>query len=115
MIDTAALKNLLNILGGNIDSLDDIIGDFLSVAPDLLEQIKTHYENNDCDGIRIAAHTLKSNARDLGGTHLSELCTKLEHQATVRETDHIEQLISDITVSVSETTAALRDVNINGI
>jgi HPt (histidine-containing phosphotransfer) domain-containing protein len=78
-IDTAALKRLLHIIGGDVDELRELLEEYLETAPELAASMSRAAAVGDRNAIRIAAHTLKSNARDFGAKRLSQLCAALEH------------------------------------
>jgi histidine phosphotransfer protein HptB len=77
-IDAEALKRLLKLIGGDAEDLRELVDEFLETAPELSAEIGRAAEARDCDALRIAAHTLKSNARDFGAMRLSEHCAALE-------------------------------------
>lgn len=79
-IDHAALRQLLDVIGGDRDDLDELIEDYRSTAPSLAADISEAAETGDFERLRIAAHTLKSNARDFGALRLSSLCEALEKE-----------------------------------
>lgn len=78
-IDRDALKRLLELLGGDPAELADLLDDYNEDAPDLARRILAAAEHGDHEALRIATHTLKSNARDFGALRLSTLCAELEH------------------------------------
>lgn len=78
LIDEGALKRLLALIGDDPDDLDELIDDYLEAAPELVKTILSAAESRDIDAMRIAAHTLKSNARDLGAMRVSERAFAVE-------------------------------------
>jgi HPt (histidine-containing phosphotransfer) domain-containing protein len=78
VIDRAALRRLLDVIGGNPEDLNDLLEEYRNTAPELASQISVAASSGDLEKLRIAAHTLKSNARDFGATRLSSLCDNLE-------------------------------------
>ncbi len=78
VIDRAALRRLLEVIGGAADDLDELLADYLDEAPSMAAQIGAAASAGDVNALRIAAHTLKSSARDFGALGLSELCAALE-------------------------------------
>lgn len=77
-IEVEVLTRLLKLIGGNPEDLRELVDEYLEIAPALSASISSAAEAGNRDTLRIAAHTLKSNARDFGAMRLSELCAKLE-------------------------------------
>ncbi|WP_210880214.1 Hpt domain-containing protein [Roseovarius autotrophicus] len=77
-IHRAALKRLFEVLGNDVEELEELRGDYVEDAPALARRISEAASKGDWTALRIAAHTLKSNAHDFGATRLSELCAFLE-------------------------------------
>lgn len=80
-IDHAALRRLLDILGNDPDELAELMSDHLGDTPELVRRLVSASRTGDSAAFRIAAHILKSNARDFGATRLSELCAAAEAAA----------------------------------
>ena len=78
LIDEDALERLLALIGDDPDDLDELIDDYLEAAPELAKTIVDACAGPDIDAMRIAAHTLKSNARDLGAMKVSERASDIE-------------------------------------
>ena len=78
IIDRSVLRRLLELIGGDPADLEDLLEDYRTQAPELASRISAAARSNDLDALRIAAHTLKSNARDFGAMRLSALCGDLE-------------------------------------
>lgn len=81
-IDLTALVRLLNVVGNDPDELAELLGDYFEDAPDLMGRMVDAAASGDRTAFRIAAHTLKSNARDFGALRLSELCAAAETAST---------------------------------
>lgn len=81
-IDRDALRRLLDVLGDDPDEFAELMEDYLVDAPDLVHRMRMAAETRDVDAFRIAAHTLKSNARDFGASRLSALCAAAEEAAS---------------------------------
>ena len=92
-IDTAALANLKEVIGGGTEDLRELVDDFVADVPGQIGKMQTQVAEADWAGLRITSHSCKSNARDLGATELSTLCAALELQCkSGAPTDPIGQL-----------------------
>lgn len=78
LIDKDALARLLDVIGGELDDLIELLDDYVGSAPELAAKAEASLAGGDFDGARIAAHTLKSIARDFGATKTSELAAAIE-------------------------------------
>jgi HPt (histidine-containing phosphotransfer) domain-containing protein len=74
--DTDALGQLRATLGEAATA--EIVETFLAEGPQLFSALHLAVERGDADGLRRAAHTLKSNAATFGAATLAELCRELE-------------------------------------
>lgn len=81
MIDRTVLGRLQETLGGDPADLAEIIESFMAEAPELIAQMRDAAEQGEQAVLARAAHSLKSNARDLGATVLGELCQAAESSA----------------------------------
>lgn len=77
-IDRDALRRLLDLVGGDPADLEELLEEYLQAAPALAATLTGAAARGDLGAMRIAAHTLRSNARDFGAHHLSQLCATLE-------------------------------------
>lgn len=66
------------IIGGSQDDLNELISDFLEDAPLQIAAMQRAKGEAALEIVRRAAHTLKSNCRDLGALAMSQLCAELE-------------------------------------
>jgi PAS domain S-box-containing protein len=78
-IDGAAIERLRATIG-DADT-GELIGTFLEEAPKLLASMRNAARHGDLGRLRVAAHTLKSNAATFGATELSELSRQIERLA----------------------------------
>lgn len=114
LIDQAALKRLLALIGDDPDDLDELIDDYLEAAPELAKTILDACKSRDTNAVRIAAHTLKSNARDLGAMRVSERASAIESAC---KNDNIEAAIaaaSDIEAEAAAANEALSRLKADG-
>ncbi|MEM7253445.1 MAG: Hpt domain-containing protein [Pseudomonadota bacterium] len=115
-IDREALKRLLAAIGGNTADLNEILDDYRVNSPNLVETMRTAGANDDWDATRVAAHSLKSNARDIGARHLEELCADLERRC--KEGGPIADfadVIAAIASAEADTRAALDAVSLGDL
>jgi PAS domain S-box-containing protein len=108
-LDASAVESLRD-LGGN-GFVAEVIDTFLSDAPALVATLRTTYEQGHADGLRRAAHTLKSNGQTFGAGRFSKLCRELELRARSDELDGAAELVDRIEreyAALEQTLAALR-------
>ena len=108
-LDASAVESLRD-LGGE-EFVAEVIDTFLSDAPALVETLRTTYEHGHTEGLRRAAHTLKSNGQTFGAGRFSRLCRELEERARSGELDGIAELLDRIEqeyAALEESLAALR-------
>lgn len=112
IIDTAALANLKEVIGGDIEDLQELVDDFVTGMPDQLGKMQSQVANSDWSGLRITSHSCKSNARDLGATDLAALCAELELQCKSGEPTNATDQMNAISVAVEGAIAALRTTDL---
>jgi CheY-like chemotaxis protein len=108
-LDASAVESLRD-LGGE-EFVAEVIDTFLSDAPALMETLRTTYEQGQTEGLRRAAHTLKSNGQTFGAGRFSKLCRELEERARSGELDGAAELVDRIEreyAALEQTLAALR-------
>lgn len=77
-IDVSALKRLMEMIDGDEEDFAEFVSEFNDIAPKLVADMQAAMGRSDWDKMRIAAHTLKSNARDMGANRLSEMAGAIE-------------------------------------
>ena len=77
---------------------DDFIGElvqaFLEESPLMLDEMRTAIAAEEVDGLRRAAHSLKSNANTFGATSLAELAKDLEFMARENNLNFGDKLVA---------------------
>lgn len=106
-IDMSALQRLLNVVGGDPEDLQELLDDFVESVPDAIEKMKSAAQSGDLTALRIASHSLKSNARDFGATQLATLCETLEHACREEDVADPVGAVSDIEAEEQTVRAAL--------
>ena len=100
-IDRQALDRLRAVVGGGEEDLIEIISSFLEEAPQLMDSLVQSSQVTDLAVMRRAAHSIKSNARDMGATELANICARIEALAI--------QGSADAAAEVARADSALRD------
>jgi HPt (histidine-containing phosphotransfer) domain-containing protein len=112
-IDRDALKRLLELLGSDPAELGDLLDDYNEDAPALARRIMDAAEHGDLDALRIAAHTLKSNARDFGALRLSALCAELERASASGNPTDPRRAAEEISRAEEEARRALAEIRLD--
>jgi len=112
-IEKTALRELLSLIGDDIESLNELIQSFIDEAPGLLADLKAGL--GDTDLLGRAAHTLKSSAADFGAITLSELCSVLERQCKQQSIENAEDQVKKIQIELDISASSLQQVLANGI
>jgi len=74
----------------------ELIDLFLEDAPERLLAMQTSLARQDSDALKVAAHSLKGSARNLGARPLASICAELEHIAANNEWASAEPLLQAI-------------------
>ncbi len=78
VIDHDAIARLLELIGGDPEDLQELLDEFQETTPGIASAMADAARDGDLSALRIGAHSLKSNAADMGATLLSSLCATLE-------------------------------------
>ena len=114
-IDTGALLKLREVIGGDAKDLQEFIGDFNDIAPQLVATMFASVESCDWNGLKIASHSLKSNSRDFGANALSQLCMALEQESAEGQVDDASSKIEKINAETKDAITALNSLDLNSI
>lgn len=114
-IDRDALKRLLELLGSDPAELRDLLDDYNEDAPELARRIMEAAEGGDLEALRIAAHTLKSNARDFGALRLSALCAELELACASGNPTDPGGAAEEISRAEEQARRALAEIRLDGL
>ena len=106
VLDPAALEALVAATDDPA-FVAELVETFRRDAPKLLDALRSSSEDGDGEGLRRAAHTLKSNARTFGAASLAELCEQLEGTARAGARDGVTELVDRIQTEYGRVDAAL--------
>lgn len=81
-LDRTALDAIRDLdAGGAANLLAQVVALYLGDAPALIARIRDGLQRGDADGVRTAAHTLRSSSANLGARQLARMCAALEAAA----------------------------------
>ncbi|RIH90603.1 Signal transduction histidine-protein kinase BarA [Calidithermus terrae] len=95
-LDPAALEELRALAGGDGAFLAELAETFLHDAPALIQGLEQALRAGDAAGVRMAAHTLKSNGAQFGAHDLAELCKELEGRGKAGVLEGAEALLERV-------------------
>lgn len=92
--DTAALDRLKRFGGGKL--LGEMIGLFLSTAPERIGAARDGVSTGDAKAVEMALHSLKSSSAQLGALQMQRLSERGEQLAHAGEIDPVVSIVTDI-------------------
>jgi len=92
-IDASAL---MAMFGDDPVMFKEILTDFIQPSRDIIEEIKTAHQDHSSEGVKQAAHKLKSSARSVGANDLADLCQALETAGKGDDWDSIENNVPSV-------------------
>jgi HPt (histidine-containing phosphotransfer) domain-containing protein len=111
LFDERVVQRLVDSMGGDEAIVSELIGQFLTDAPALIEAARAGAASGDAGEVRRALHTLTSNAATFGATDLAVVTRQLEELAKGGSLDGVElrlDSIADQLQRVSDALAASR-------
>jgi HPt (histidine-containing phosphotransfer) domain-containing protein len=106
-VDERVVHRLRESMGGEDAFVSELIGQFLTDAPALVETAWAALERGDASEVHRAVHTLKSNAATFGAHRLAEMCGELEVTSKDGVPDGAAQRIDAIAVELGLVRVAL--------
>ena len=104
-IDRQALERLRAMVGGDEADLVEIVVSFLEEGPALMDALLSAARDANLDLMRRSAHSLKSNARDMGAIDLAESCARIESLTAggvLPDAADVQRAEVEMTAAVSE-------------
>lgn len=114
-LDKSALKRLLDVIGGDPEDFDEMREEYFESVPDILTELQSAADASDLDQLRVAAHSLKSNARDFGAAALAELCGTLEAECKTGVVVDPSGSVAKIVTAEAAAAAALKALDVNDL
>ena len=108
-INHKQLDELRDLIGGDQDSLVELIKTFLEEGQEMILEMETSLESADLDTLRRCAHSMKSSSQEFGAIDLSELNATLESQCKNSWPESAEQQVKLIADKFNQTSDALSD------
>src|SRR5436190_3311533 len=104
--DAVDLDELRAMLGDDA-AIAELVETFLAEVPKLIVAMQSGVAEGDVAKVRLAAHTLKSNAATFGAARLAELCAELERLAQAGSLSGAAELVARAEAAFAETRSAL--------
>jgi signal transduction histidine kinase/DNA-binding response OmpR family regulator len=109
-LDVATFRSFVDTMGADDRGfVEEVIEEFLADAPGLVEAMRAGLDVGDADGVRRAAHTLKSNGSTFGARGLAALSAALEVSAKDGDLSDGERAVDGIAEELARVDEALRD------
>ncbi|MBZ9881369.1 Hpt domain-containing protein [Mesorhizobium sp. CA10] len=108
-IDRGALDKLRELVGGENADLLELVESFLEEGPSIMQDMWSSGRASDLAAVRRAAHSLKSNARDMGAAELSQICARVEARCASGEPADLAE-IGDAQRAFDAATTELRAI-----
>jgi two-component system sensor histidine kinase/response regulator len=77
-LDPEAFRHLLDITGGDLEFVDELIDTYLDDAVVQLEAMRQAAASGDVEAMVRPAHSLKSSSANVGAVAVTEACRSLE-------------------------------------
>ena len=90
------IKALTDMFGEDMDTVKEILGEYVQPSRDIIGEIDAGYEAHDADAVGKAGHKLKSSSRAIGADALADLCFALETAGKGGDWDEIRKLHPDL-------------------
>jgi signal transduction histidine kinase/DNA-binding response OmpR family regulator len=109
IIDENALKQLRGMLGKRVEELlPNLLESYISDSQVLIQSARESLANLDAEGLRRAAHTLKSTSANFGAWRVSAPCQELESRSKNAQFEGAQALLDQIEREQARAETALR-------
>ena len=107
VFDERVVQRLRDSMGGDKAFVSGLIDQFLTDAPALVDSARAGVASGDAGEVRLALHTLTSNAATFGATHLAVSSRQLEEQAKGGSLDGVGPRLDSIAEQLDRVRGAL--------
>ena len=108
-IDPAVFANLVEMTGGEMDFVDELVDTFLEDGERQLDAMRAAVEQGDIASLTRAAHSLKSGSLNVGALQLGELCRTIEAAGRSDSIPHPAEWVASIATAFDTARRALLD------
>ena len=108
-IDPAVFANLVEMTGGEMDFVDELVDTFLEDAERQIAAMDAALAAGDVESLTRAAHSLKSGSLNVGALELGGLCRTLEELGRSGGTPDAAERVVAITVAFGAARDTLLD------
>lgn len=112
-LDPAGLERLLEITGGDLEFVDELVDTFLDDAEAQLAAMDAAVAAGDPEALVRPAHSLKSNSDNVGATALRDLARQLEADGKAGAVPDPAATVAAIRTGFEAVRAALLDQRVN--
>jgi HPt (histidine-containing phosphotransfer) domain-containing protein len=95
-LDPAAIRVLSDMVGGDRETLVEIVDAFLEEGPQRVAELRRGVTEGEAVLAGRAAHTLKANGQTFGASALEELCRELETRARTDDLAGVASLVDRV-------------------
>lgn len=105
VVDPAALAQLTELLGGP-EYVRELLAEFRAEAAGLVDRMRDALPDRPHDS-RMAAHSLKSSAANVGATRLAQLAAQAESAAKEGAVERLAELVPGLAAELDRVVEAL--------
>ena len=106
-IDAATFANLVEMTGGDVAFVDELVDTYLEEGDRLVEDLIVAATAGEIEAMVRPAHSMKSSSLNIGALELGELCRHLEMDARSGSVDAPVDRANEVKVAFAEARAAL--------
>lgn len=110
IINRGVLDGMLENLGGDLDFLADLLQIYFDDSPRQIAAMQAAAAAGDAEGLRRAAHSMKSNCANFGAMVLSTKCKELEMMGKAGALDGAADKIAVVAADYVRVRAALEAI-----